>query len=178
LIGLFFYYLWAPNFYFLSKVLIMKKILPVLARLSIVACILLMSVKAFGQNSATIGTGTTSTTSFGNDPIDGSYNSFRYQVVYTAAELTAAGIPANATITALGFSIAGDYGGGDLLGYKIFMGHTNAANSAAHDNSPTSLVKSSFSYNPTVTVAGAFDLINFNSNFVCKGTAIASLKPI
>jgi hypothetical protein len=49
LIGLFFYYLWAPNFYFLSKVLIMKKILPVLARLSIVACILLMSSTAFGQ---------------------------------------------------------------------------------------------------------------------------------
>jgi hypothetical protein len=34
-------------FIFLSKVLIMKKILPVLARLSIVACILLMSAKAW-----------------------------------------------------------------------------------------------------------------------------------
>jgi hypothetical protein len=49
LIGLFFYYLWAPNFYFLSKVLIMKKILPVLSRLIVVACILLLSPKAFGQ---------------------------------------------------------------------------------------------------------------------------------
>jgi hypothetical protein len=149
----------------------MKKSLQAFKLGCISVFVLLMSEKAFGQNVATIGTGTTSTTSTGNDPIDGYYESFRYQVVYTAAELTAAGIPANATITALGFSIAGDYGGGNLLGYKIFMGHTNAANSAAHDNSPTSLVKSSFSYNPTVTVAGAFDLINFNSNFVWNGTS-------
>jgi hypothetical protein len=36
-------------FIFLSKVLIMKKILPVMSRLIVVACILLLSPKAFGQ---------------------------------------------------------------------------------------------------------------------------------
>jgi hypothetical protein len=149
----------------------MNKFLQALKDIRLSVFILLMSLQAFGQNVATIGSGTNATTSTGSDPIDGYYESFRYQVVYTAAELTAAGIPANATITALGFSIAADYAGGNLLGYKIFMGHTNAANSAAHDNSSTSLVKSSFSYNPTVTAAGAFDLINFNSNFVWNGTS-------
>ena len=87
----------------------MKKSLQAFKLGCISVFVLLMSEKAFGQNVATIGTGTTSTTSSGNDPIDGYYESFRYQVVYTAAELTAAGIPANATITALGFSIAADY---------------------------------------------------------------------
>lgn len=121
-------------------------------------------------NSQTIviGTATTTTTSTGSDPIDGYYNSFRYQVVYTAAELSASLTPYD-EITALGFSIAGDYGGGNLLGYTIKMGHTSATNSAAHDNSVTTIVKNPFDYNPTVTAAGVFDMITFDANFVWNG---------
>ena len=70
---------------------------------------------SWGQSFATIGTGTAVSTSTGSDPIDGYFESFRYQVVYTAAELSAAGMPANAVISGLGFSIAGDYAGGNLL---------------------------------------------------------------
>ena len=66
--------------------------------------------------SIVIGTGTGTTTSTGSDPIDGYYESFRYQVVYTAAELSASLTPYD-EITALGFSIAGDYAGGNLIGY-------------------------------------------------------------
>ena len=47
-----------------------------------------------------IGTATTSTSSTGSDPIDGYFNAFRYQVVYTAAELSASLTP-NDEITAL-----------------------------------------------------------------------------
>jgi len=118
--------------------------------------------------SIVIGTGTGTTTSTGSDPIDGYYESFRYQVVYTAAELSASLTPYD-EITALGFSIAGDYAGGNLIGYTIKMGHTSATNSATHNSSPTTVVKSPFNYNPTVTAAGVFDMITFDSNFIWNG---------
>ena len=125
----------------------------------------------WGQNLATIGSGTNETTSNGSDPIWGYWGSFRYQVVYTAAELTSAGMASGASISALGFSISGDYGGGNLLGYTIKMGHTSATNSVAHDASTTSTVKNAFSYNPSVTAAGAFDMITLDASFVWNGTS-------
>lgn len=130
---------------------------------------LLFSYIGFAQ-IATIGSGTTSTTSTDSDPIDGYFQTFRYQVVYTASELTAAGMPANNEITSLGFSINGDYGGGNLLGYTIKMGHTTATNSAAHNSATTTTVKNSFSYNPTVTAEGSFDMITFDVPFLWNGT--------
>lgn len=128
----------------------------------------LFSCWQINAQSIVIGTATTTTTSTGNDPIDGYYESFRYQVVYTAAELSASMTPYD-EITALGFSIAGDYGGGNLLGYTIKMGHTSASNCAAHINSSTIVVKNPFNYNPTVTAAGVFDMITFDTNFVWNG---------
>ena len=133
--------------------------------------ILLFSSMGWGQNFATIGSGTNETTSNGSDPIWGYWGSFRYQVVYTAAELTSAGLASGASISALGFSISGDYAGGNLLGYTIKMGHTSATNSAAHDASTTSTVKNAFSYNPSVTAAGAFDMITLDASFVWNGTS-------
>jgi hypothetical protein len=132
---------------------------------------LLFSSMGWGQNFATIGSGTNETTSNGSDPIWGYWGSFRYQVVYTAAELTSAGLASGASISALGFSISGDYAGGNLLGYTIKMGHTSATNSAAHDASTTSTVKNAFSYNPSVTTAGAFDMITLDASFVWNGTS-------
>lgn len=120
------------------------------------------------SQSIVIGTGTSTTSSTGSDPIDGYFNAFRYQVVYTAAELSASLTP-NDEITALGWSIAGDYGGGNLLGYTIKMGHTSATNSASHNTSSTIVVKNAFNYNPTVTAAGVFDMIAFDTNFVWNG---------
>jgi GEVED domain len=149
---------------FIIKIKIMKKIY------SLLLFILCFSVSSFAQ-TATIGSGTTATTSTGSDPIDGYYESFRYQVVYTAAELTAAGLVANDILTGLGFSIAGDYGGGNLLGYTIKIGHTSATNSASHNTDATVIVKNPFNYNPTVTTAGSFDMVTFNSNFTWNGTS-------
>ncbi len=128
----------------------------------------LFSCWQISAQSIIIGTGTATTTSSGNDPIDGYYAGFRYQVVYTAAELSASLTP-NDEITGLGFSIAGDYAGGNLSGYTIKMGHTTATNSASHNTSSTTVVKSPFSYNPTVTAAGEFDMITFDTNFVWNG---------
>jgi len=127
--------------------------------------------EGWGQNFATIGSGTTQTTSTGNDPIDGYFASFRYQVVYTAAELLAAGMSPNATISGLGFSISGDYGGGNLLGYTIKMAHTTATNSASHNTATLTTVRSPFNYNPSVVAAGSFDMITFSSNFMWDGVS-------
>ncbi|MBR9844900.1 MAG: T9SS type A sorting domain-containing protein [Algicola sp.] len=131
---------------------------------------LVMFAFCWQSNAQTIviGTGTSTTTSTGSDPIDGYYNAFRYQVVYTAAELSASLTPFD-EITALGWSIAGDYNGGNLLGYTIKMGHTTATNSISHNASATTVVKNAFDYNPTVTAAGVFDMIAFDTNFVWNG---------
>ena len=143
----------------------------VLLGLFMVLFLLLSGNSTYAQSFAVIGSGTTATTSTGSDPIDGYYASFRYQVVYTAAELTTAGIPAYGSISQLGFSIAGDYGGGNLNGYTISMGHTSASNASAHNTSTTSVVKNAFAYNPTVTTAGNFDMITFDTPFVWDGTS-------
>ena len=141
------------------------------ARVFMVALLTLLTMYSWAQTTSIIGTNGVTTTSTGSDPIDGYFNSFRYQVVYTAAELTAAGVAPGASISAMGFSIAGDYAGGNLLGYTIKMGHTSATNSATHDASSTSTVKNAFSYNPVVTAAGAFDMITLDAPFVWNGTS-------
>ena len=118
--------------------------------------------------SIIIGTGTDDSGGTGSDPIDGYYNAFRYQVVYTAAELGASLTPFD-EITGLGWSISEDYAGGALQGYTIKMGHTSASNSSAHDASATIVVKNAFNYDPSATAAGVFDMIAFDTNFVWNG---------
>jgi hypothetical protein len=119
----------------------------------------------------TIGAGTTTTNGTGSDPIDGYFNSVRYQVVYTAAELTAAGLPAGSTLTGIGWSVSEDYGGGVLGSYTVRLGHTASVNSAAHDASALTQVVNPFAYNPTVVAVGNHDMITFNTNFVWDGVS-------
>ncbi|WP_431137648.1 fibronectin type III domain-containing protein, partial [Psychroserpens mesophilus] len=135
-------------------------------KFTLIALVLFAFCWQSNAQSIVIGTGTTTTDGSGSDPIDDFYNSFRYQVVYTAAELSASLTPYD-EITALGWSVSEN--GGQLLGYTIKMGHTSATNSAAHDASVTSVVKNAFDYTPTVTTAGVFDMITFDTNFVWNG---------
>lgn len=133
---------------------------------------LLFALFAFMQlnaQSIVIGTGTASTADNGSDPVDGYFEAFRYQVVYTAAELSASLTPYD-QITAIGFSVSEDYGGGNLIGYTIKMGHTTEVNSAIHNINATTTVKTPFAYNPTVTSAGSFDMITLDTPFVWNGS--------
>jgi len=136
-------------------------------KITLLCTILLFSIVSFSQ-TIVIGTGTDLTDGTGSDPVDGYYNSFRYQVVYTATELSASLTPYD-EITSLGFSVSEDYGGGDLLGYTIKMGHTSAVDAVAHINDPTAIVRNAANYDPTVTVAGVFDMLPFDTNFVWNG---------
>jgi len=135
-------------------------------KITLFFALLLFSIAGFSQ--IIIGTGTDTTDGTGSDPVDGYYNSIKYQVVYTAAELAASLTPYD-EITGLGFSVSEDYAGGNLQGYEIKMGHTSATESAAHDASTTSVVKNAFDYDPTVTAAGVFDMIAFDANFIWNG---------
>jgi hypothetical protein len=148
----------------------------------------LMAVPSAQAQTLIIGTGTAVTGSTGSDPINGYYEAMRYQVVYLASELTAGGMSGGGSLTGLGWSIDADYAGGVLGNYTISLAHTAAVNSATHNSAALTTVKNAFSYNPTVTAAGVFDMITFDTPFVwdgssnilvdiCTGTANAYTSP-
>ncbi len=126
-------------------------------------------IESVTAQNYTIGTGNNSTTTGEANPIDGSYESNRYQVVYTKAQLTAAGMPSGSYIDQLGFSISEDYGGGSLLGYKIRMAHTTEINAANHNYATLLEVKNAFNYNPTPTTSANFDMITLDGGFIWNG---------
>lgn len=101
----------------------------------------------------------------GADPVDRYYNSIRYQVVYTAAELTAAGLVPNSDITKFAWNVTET--SGTLGNYTIRMGHTSATNSAAHDNSATTVVKNPFAY----TTALGYNDIDLDVPFTWNGSS-------
>ncbi len=129
-----------------------------------------LAVSSASAQFAIIGTDAVSTAGSGSDPVDDYFNFARYQTVYTAAELSAAGMPAGAQITALGFSVIEDNGPA-FPSYTIRMAHTAATNSAAHDASALTTVFGPASYDAVVTVAGVHDMITFSTNFTWNGTS-------
>ncbi|NJS16784.1 MAG: fibronectin type III domain-containing protein, partial [Nostocaceae cyanobacterium CSU_2_110] len=131
-----------------------------------------MFFASYNAQNIVIGAGAVTPTAgaVGSNPVDGYYNTFRYQTVYTATELTTAGLTPGDILNAIGFSVSEDYGGGALLGYSIRLAHTNATNAATHNTATLTTVKNAFDYNPTVVAAGEFDMLSFDSNFVWNGT--------
>ena len=130
-------------------------------------CILfLIGTTAFAQ-TAVIGTGTVSTADDGSDPLDDYYVNMRYQTVYTAAELSTAGLMPYNELTGLGFSVTELPG--TLRDYTIKIGHTSQSNAASHILSSLTTVRNAASYTPALTAAGAFDMLTFDANFVWNG---------
>ena len=137
-------------------------------RLLLMLSFLLTLSTGFSQvqlNVVPAGGTTGNTDGLGADPISDYYNSIRYQMVYTVAELNAAGLAQGDIITALAWDVT--EAPGSLNDYTVKMGHTAAANSAAHDASPTTVVKNPFVYTPAV---GMTD-ITFDVAFVWNGTS-------
>ncbi|HMZ25417.1 MAG TPA: hypothetical protein PLG24_10765, partial [Saprospiraceae bacterium] len=128
----------------------------------------MMMVGQIGAQTIIIGTGGSNTDGYGNDPIDDYFMYMRYQTVYTATELSTAGLTPYDILTGLGFSVS--QSPGTLANYTIRIGHTTATNAAAHISAASTEVKSAFSYTPTVVSAGSFDMITFSTNFVWNGT--------
>jgi len=111
------------------------------------------------SQSVIIGTGTTTTNGTTIDPVEVFYNYEHYQIIYTAAELTAAGMPAGVAITAMGFSISEVPGTVSLANYTIKMGLTTQTTAQPYISSLTT-VKGPFTYTPVLQTAGNFDMIH------------------
>ncbi|HNO06300.1 MAG TPA: GEVED domain-containing protein, partial [Flavobacteriales bacterium] len=136
---------------------------------------LMMATAFFGLSTAQaqfviVGTDGTNTNGNGNDPVDDYYNFMRYQVIYTAAELTGAGLPSGATITGLGWSVSQDNGPA-FPTYTVRMAHTANANNGSHDGTALTTVFGPASYNPAVTTPGNHSMLTFGTNFVWNGTS-------
>ncbi len=129
----------------------------------------LLGLPAAQAQFVIIGTDGVSTAGTGSDPVDDYFESARYQVVYTAAELTGGGMPSGASITALGFSVNEDNGPA-FPTYTIRMAHTTATNCATHNSATLTTVFGPASYNAVTTVAGSHDMITFSTPFVWNGS--------
>jgi len=126
-----------------------------------------MASDVSAQTNIVVPTGGTAgnTNGSGADPVCDYFNFIRYQVVYTVAELSAAGLASGNTITGIGWNITEDPG--VLANYTIRMAHTTATNSAAHDASTLTTVKSAFTFDP---VAGSYNMITLDASFTWNGT--------
>lgn len=136
-------------------------------KIQLLSALFLLSLSGWGQ-IAIIGTGTLNTNNQ-PDPLDRDKNFMHYQVVYTQAQLVAAGMPAGANITALGFSVT--QSPGNLSNFEISLGHTMQATANPYISSGLLVVKNAFTYLPVVKTAGNFDMITFDTPFTWDGTS-------
>jgi hypothetical protein len=132
--------------------------------LSLVA--LLCVTMGYSQGYVSIGTQSSQSGAFGASPVSGYYTSRHIQVVYTAAELTAAGGIAG-NITKLAWQVTETYGGGALPNYTVKMGHIATADipTTAFVTGLTT-VKTPHNYTPVL----GFNDITFDTPFAWNGT--------
>lgn len=136
-------------------------------RFLLACCMFVMVHVSFSQTiQLTNGGSTTLSGTTGAAPISAYFEYMRFQVVYTAAELNAAGITGPKSITELGWYIS-TAPASALPSYTIRMANTTATNSAAHDAAALTTVYSSPSYSP---VAGGFNMLTLNGSFIWNGT--------
>lgn len=121
------------------------------------------------SQSIIIGTGTTTTNGTTADPVERYYNYTHSQIVWTAAELTTAGLPSGASITGMGFSITES--AVSLSNFTISMGHTGQALANPMVATGLSVVKNAYTYAPVVQAAGSFDMITFDAPFAWDGVS-------
>lgn len=106
-----------------------------------------------------IGSGTAATTGYDASPISIWYKSMHYQVVYTAAEIYAAGGQANGVITGLGWYVTG-VPAEALPNYTIKLKHTTAVNANVYDGVGLTTTAIVPSYAPT---AGGYNVVSFGT---------------
>ncbi|MFA7444678.1 MAG: fibronectin type III domain-containing protein, partial [Flavobacteriaceae bacterium] len=137
----------------------------------LVIFLLLAGQFVFAQTSyyAVIGTDTADP-SIAVGPVYRNHKAFRYQTVYTAAELNAAGLTAYDKLVGLGFSIS--VAPSLLKHYTIRIGHTASVNASNPITDELITVREAADYSPDQTSSGSFDMINFDSGafFIWNGT--------
>ncbi|HPV14392.1 MAG TPA: M6 family metalloprotease domain-containing protein [Candidatus Cloacimonadota bacterium] len=113
-----------------------------------------------------IGNGTSSTGTSTPSPINVYYKSLHGQMVYTKAELNAAGVVGPVNITKIGFNITG-LPGYAMPNFVIRMGHTSATNASSWISSGLTQVWRSSSYQPTAT---GWNMYTLATPFLWNGT--------
>ena len=136
----------------------MKKIVT----LFIVLCFGLISQ----AQTATIGTGTATNDVFSPSPININSRRNVSQMVYTVAEINAAGVSTAGDINKLGYFVT-TIPIFSIPGYTIQMKHTNAGNAGGNLNGGYTTVKNAFTYSP---VQGDWDMIDLDTPFPWNGT--------
>lgn len=125
-------------------------------------CILTLSVNA--QTTVILGPGTTQHGNTDPGPINEFYRSLHSQMVYTAAELNAAGI-FGGTMTKLGWYVVSGVTN-PLPNYSIKLKHTTAVNASTYDATGLTQYYINSSYSP---VAGGFDMLTLGTPFMWNG---------
>ncbi len=135
--------------------------------------LLFIVVLAFGrladaQVTVSIGGApSTFTTATQPSPVNRYFGSEHHQIVYTKAEINAAGFTGAGLITKLGWYPYAFTSGDPLLNYSIKMKHTTAVDASAHDAGSFTTVYTAASYTPTT---GGFDMLTLNPGFQWNGT--------
>jgi hypothetical protein len=131
---------------------------------------LMLTTQAFGQTFSIVGNGTASNTSLGYPaPFGNYYWGARHQFFVTAAQLTASGIPANATISSLGFNVTATNGAAAHAGYQIRVYTTSSTNPIALGYLTTGLVAQTTA--ASVTPVLGWNQSAFSSSFVWNGSS-------
>jgi hypothetical protein len=118
-------------------------------------------------SSVIIGSGTSATGTTAASPINVYYQSLHGQAVYTAAELTAAGITGPVNITQIGFNITA-LPTKTMPNFVVRMKHTTAVNVASWvDNSNLVTVYGNTSYLPATT---GWNMYTLSTPFTWNGT--------
>ena len=123
-----------------------------------------------GQTFSIVGSGTTAnTTTSYPAPFGNYYWGGRDQFYITAAQLTAAGIPANASISSVGFNVIADNGTTIHTGFTLKVYQTATANpiSAAYITTGLAAQSTASNYNPIV----GWNQIALSTSFVWNGTS-------
>ncbi len=125
----------------------------------------LIGTSTLSAQNIILGSGTTVNTTTTASPINIWYRSLRYQTVYTAAELQAAGA-APGQILQLGWYVT-QVPTYSMPNYSIKMKHTTATNASVHDGVGLQVVYTNALYAPT---AGGWDMLTLQTPFIWNGT--------
>jgi hypothetical protein len=124
----------------------------------------------YSQSFATLGTGGSGsqyTSSWGN-PYRHNYEDFRGQYLYTAAELSAAGLTAGSQIAAISFYVRAKNSTTAMNNFTISLAHTTTSNFSSAFLSPTFTTCYTGTY---TTTANSWNVHSFTTNFTWNGTS-------
>ena len=143
----------------------LKKVLYVFA-------LFFLTATSWGQTFSIVGTGTSSSSSSYANPYNNGYWGNKTQHFVTAAQLTASGIAANASISQIGFNVttAGTSNGANLSGFTIKVYTTTSTNPISSGFVTSTLVAQSTPTTLNVATTG-WKMTSLSSSFIWDGTS-------